>query len=89
MLKRSFIQRGSAVLTLTWKCSSDIGIDGDGKEIDGDDGGEEDEETGNGPASDEDDQFGVVEEIFDALQGHVCQTRDLTTKIKKYLDIIL
>ena len=68
------------ILTLTWKHSSDTGIDGDGKEVDGNDGSEEDEEAGDGPAGDEDDQFGIVEEIFDALQGHVSQTRDLREK---------
>ena len=67
-------------LTLTWKRSSDTWIDSNGKEVDRNDGCEEDEEAGDGSAGDEDDQFGIVEEIFDALQGHVCQTSDLTWK---------
>ena len=75
--KLSFIQKGLAILTLTWNYSSDTRIDESGEEVDGDDGHEEDEEAGDGPTSDEDDQLGVVEEIFDALQGHVRQTREL------------
>ena len=69
-------------LTLTRKHSSDAWIDGNGEEVDGDDGREEDEEAGDGAAGDEHDQIGIVEEIFDALEGHVRQTRKLTNKLR-------
>ena len=69
-------------LTLTGKHSSDAWIDGNGEEVYGDDGREEDEEAGDGAAGDEDDQIGIVEEIFDALEGHVRQTRKLTNKLR-------
>ena len=71
-------------LTLTGKHSSDIWIDEDGKKVEGDDEREEDEEAGDGAAGDEDEQIRIVQEIFDALHGHVGQTRKLTKKVEKY-----
>ena len=41
------------VLTLAWEDFSDGWIEGDGEEVDGDDGNEEDEELGEGAAGDE------------------------------------
>ena len=69
-------------LTLTRQYSSDIWIDGDGEDVDGDDGGEENEEAGDGAAGDEEEQVGVVEEVFDALHRHVRQTGKLVNKLR-------
>ena len=74
------MEKSLPMLTLTWKHSSDTWIDGDGEEVEGDDGREEDEEAGDGATGDEDEQLGVVEEIFDALQGDVGQPSNLTKK---------
>ena len=44
---------GLVVLTLAWEDFSDGWIEGDGEEVDGHDGHEEDEELGEGAAGDE------------------------------------
>ena len=44
---------GLLVLTLAWEDFSDGWIEGDGEEVDGDDGHQEDEELGEGAAGDE------------------------------------
>ena len=71
-----------AVLTLAWEDFSDGWIEGDGEEVDGDDGHEEDEELGEGAAGDEEYQFFVEEEILHTLHGHTCQAGNLTKKVE-------
>ena len=69
------------ILTATWENFSDSWVEEYGKEVDGDDGHDEDEELGEGTAGDKDQKLFVKEEIFDALQGHVRKTGDLTKKV--------
>ena len=70
------------VLTLAWEDFSDGRIEGDGEEVDGHDGHEEDEELGEGAAGDQEYQFFVEEEIFHTLHRHTCQAGDLKKKVE-------
>ena len=74
-------QQGCVILTATWENFSDSWVEEYGKEVDGDDGHDEDEELGEGTAGDKNQKLFVKEEIFDALQGHVRKTGDLTKKV--------
>ena len=71
------------ILTATWENFSDSWVEEYGKEVDGDDGHDEDEELGEGAAGDKNQKLFVKEEIFHALQGHVRETGDLTKKVGK------